>query len=53
MSANEQAEREGGGSLRAFNRFDNNLPQEEMVLDTRRVGVEIGEKSGKSMGTQF
>ena len=53
MAANEQADRETGAPMRPFNRFDNDLPQEEMVLDSRAVGVEVGGKSGKSLGTSF
>ena len=55
MAANEQTDRESGGTgtIRPFNRFDNDLPQEEMVLDSRAVGVEVGGKSGKSLGTNF
>lgn len=53
VAAREHSTRAGENELVHLDEAIDQGPQEEMVLDPRQHGVEIGRKSGKSLGTHF
>ena len=49
-AATEQSARERPKELVPLNEMAEMPPQEEMILDPRTQGIEVGEKSGRSLG---
>lgn len=52
-ASQEQAAKGCTKELVPLNGAAESAPQEEMVLDPRTQGIEVGQKSGKSLGLNF